>query len=167
MKKRLIKRTRKTTTPKASYPTEEEFQGNRRDFLARFGATVLGAGGLAASLAACGGDRAVGAKKPEPDAGHMMGVAPPPDARADRKVLKKDGYGGPAGAMPSPDAKVDKKEMGMLGDAPAPDAKIEKKDHGASPGFAPPPDAKIDKKKDFGMAGGAPAPDAAGDEKKP
>ena len=63
MKKRLIQRTRKSTTPKASYPTEEEFEGNRRAFLARFGATVLGAGTLAAGLAGCGDGRAVGAKK--------------------------------------------------------------------------------------------------------
>ena len=161
MKKRLIRQTR-TEGPTANYPTEDEFQGNRREFLTRFGATLLGASTLAAVAVGCEGGRAVGTKKNEPDAGHPPGGAPAPDARADSEPVKTDMYGGPAGAAPMADARAD---MPLLGDSDKPDAKIDKKDMDNSPGFAPPPDAKIDK-KDIGMSGGAPMPDASGDKKK-
>lgn len=166
MKKRLMRRTR-TQKPDAAYPTTEEFEGDRREFLTRFGATILGAGTLAATLAGCGDRSPVGGKKSTPDAGQIAGGAPMPDARADTEPPKEDIYNGPSGVAPTPDARVD---MPLLGDADHPDAKIDKKDMDTSPGFAPPPDAKIDQKKpaksDFGLSGGAPMPDAAGDKKK-
>ena len=145
MKKRLFRKDPQQK-PRADYPTADEFESNRRDFLTRFGATILTAGSLAA--VACGDGRAVPAK---------------PDAGGKKKPTPKWDHGvGPAGAAPMPAAGAD---MPMLGDAPAPDAAEDKKDADPAPGFAPAPDAKIDK-KDMGLSGGAPAPDAMADEKK-
>ena len=166
MKKRLMRRTQ-PQKPSPAYPTAEEFEGNRREFLTRFGATILGASTLAAAVAGCGDGRAVNTKISKPDAGQLAGAAPMPDASADAEPPREDIYNGPGGVAPSPDARVD---MPVGGDAPEPDAKIDKKDMDTSPGFAPPPDAKIDQKKpaksDFGLSGGAPMPDAAGDTNK-
>ncbi len=154
MKKRHF-RHEPVQAPKAEYPTADEFDGSRREFLARFGATILGASTLAAAVG-CGDGRAVN-QNAKPDAGHLSGGAPAPDAKVD--PVREDGGKHLSGAAPSPDAKVD---MPLLGDSDKPPAKM---DQGASPGFAPPLDAAIDY-HDSNIAGGAPAPDAMADEKK-
>lgn len=147
-------RQRVSPSPRAAdYPTTEEFDGGRRDFLARFGAAVLGAGVLGSVLTACG-DRVVNAK---PDQGMMAGAAPPPDAKVDSAPPLP-----PDGEAPMPDAKIDEPDGLLAGGAPMPDAQADIKppeppmgkrtppdaaiDQQASPGFAPLPDAKVDPK---------------------
>jgi hypothetical protein len=112
------------TDDRPDYPTTEVFDAGRRDFLAKLGGVILGAG----TLAACG-HRPAPAK---PDVGHTAGVAPAPDAGV-------DSTGGP-----DPDQSI-----GPFGLAPAPDAHIDKHDDAKvdvqpSPGFAPPMDAAVD-----------------------
>lgn len=154
MSKKLF-RQRKLPSPRAAdYPTLEEFDGSRRDFLSRFGAAVLGAGMLGSVLSACG-DRMVGQ---EPDLGTPPpGGAPAPDAKIDTQQPPIP----PDGEAPLPDAKIDEPDGMVAGGAPAPDAKIDTKpeapmgkqtppdamiDQQASPGFAPMPDAQVDPK---------------------
>ena len=150
MSKKLFRQRTIPSPEAADYPTLEEFDGSRREFLARFGAAVLGAGMLGSVLSACG-DRMV---NQQPDQGMVAGGAPPPDAKADTAQPPLP----PDGEAPLPDAKIDEPDGMVAGGAPAPDAKIDTPeasmgkrtppdagiDLQASPGFAPLPDAKVD-----------------------
>jgi hypothetical protein len=122
-----------------SYPTLGSFdRQDRRSFLAKLGATVLGAGTLAAGLAGCGG-RSVNS---QPDMGHPPGAMPIPDARLDGASPD-----GPVmmGVAPEPDARIDEPDGPTMAGVPRmPDAGIDKKDAIAAPGYAPLPDALID-----------------------
>lgn len=154
MSKKLFRQRTLPSPQAADYPTLEQFEGSRRDFLARFGAAVLSAGMLGSVLSACG-DRMIGA---EPDLGPPpLGGAPAPDAKIDTQQPPFP----PDGEAPLPDAKIDEPAGMLAGGAPAPDAKIDTKpeapmgkrtppdamiDQQASPGFAPMPDAKTDPK---------------------
>lgn len=111
------------------YPTLETFdRQDRRSFLARLGAAVLGAGSLAA-LSACSG-RSVGS---QPDMGHPPGAMPAPDARVDGEVPEPDG---PMmmGVAPAPDSRTDVwtgADGATIGGGPRiPDAAIDKSDLG-------------------------------------
>ena len=132
MSKKLFRQRKVPAPDAADYPTLEEFDGSRRDFIARFGAAVLGASVLGSVLSACG-DRLVGE---DPDLGNPPGGAPSPDAKIDSQPPVP-----PDGAAPMPDAKIDEPDGVMAGGAPMPDAQI---DQQLNPGFAPMPDAKID-----------------------
>lgn len=162
---------RRDSDPKQrpGYPTLDEFEGDRRAFLRRFGATVIGGGILAAGLAGCG-ERAVGGKSKK-DAQQLAGVPRQPDAQVDGGPPEPDGPIGPSGAAPSPDAQLDKgkpkKDM-LLGDPAQPDACIDKVDQGPIAGGAPMPDSRKDQ-VDQGLPspGFAPPMDAAIDMKKP
>ncbi len=132
MSKKQFRRRKVSRPDDAEYPTLEEFDTGRRDFLARFGAAVLGAGVLGSVLSACG-DRMVGE---EPDLGTPPGGAPAPDAKIDSAPPVP-----PDGAAPMPDAKIDDPDGIMAGGAPMPDAKMDQQMH---PGTAPLPDAKVD-----------------------
>jgi hypothetical protein len=143
MRKRLFRSKKPSSSEQrsaADYPTLDTFDNGRRDFLAKLGGVLLGAG----ALAACG-DRSVNTTPPDPDYGHLAGVAPMPDAGIDGQK------------QPDPDMTV---EGGV---APAPDAQIDKHDQGNIAGGAPMPDAQVDK-KDFTLGGVARQPDAAGDK---
>ncbi len=96
MKKRHF-RHEPVQAPKAEYPTADEFDGSRREFLARFGATILGASTLAAAVG-CGDGRAIN-QNAKPDAGHLSGGAPAPDAKVD--PVREDGPSPGCGATPS------------------------------------------------------------------
>jgi hypothetical protein len=123
-----------------SYPTLESFdQSGRREFLARLGGALLGAGALASGLAACGDGRAV---RGQPDQGVMMGEPVPPDARADLKPPEPDGeiLSGGAPQMPAePDLGP---RWGVDGDVDQPDAQID--DSGFWAGSKPGPGAELD-----------------------
>lgn len=147
MSKRLFRRTPRTTTSTEDapdYPTLESF--DRRRFLARLGAAVVGASVGASVLSACGDGRAIQAQ-PDATVG-PAGAAPLPDAQLDTRPAEPDGMP-VAGGAPMPDAKLDTQPsvpdgMEIGGVAPPPDAKIDKADLTASPGFAPMMDAGID-----------------------
>jgi hypothetical protein len=141
MSKRLFRSKKPSSSEQRSpdYPTLDTFDNGRRNFLAKLGGVLLGAG----ALAACG-SRPVTNTPPDPDYGGPAGAAPMPDAGIDGQT------------QPDPDITV---EGGV---APAPDAQIDKHDQGNIAGGAPMPDAQVDK-KDFSLGGIAPQPDAAGD----
>lgn len=153
------KQFRQRTVPRsrdADYPTLEQFDSGRRDFLARFGAAVLGAGVLGSVLSACG-DRSVG---DQPDAGTSTppGGAPAPDAQIDTRPWHE------SGAAPSPDAAIEEPDGMLAGGAPAPDAKLDTtKPPEATMGKRTPPDAAIDQQQ--ASPGFAPMPDAKVDPK--
>jgi len=136
-------------------PTLDDFDRDRRSFLARLGA-VIGLGALASAAAACGG-RAVD----ETDAGRNQqgfdggpsGAAPAPDAEIEKKPpLPATDAGRPPtdpdwglmGDVQQPDARVDSApDWGIAGGMPAPDARLDP-DGMVSPGFAPAMDARVD-----------------------
>jgi len=138
-----------------SYPTLDEFdRASRRGFLARLGAALVGAGGLAV-LGACG-ERRVGGG---PDLGPTMGKQVPPDARVD---VRGDGGSldpdvGPEGGVARPlDARADRLPPPepdahiLAGDAPGPDARVDEQVPDPSPGFAPVMDARVDEEPTMG-----------------
>lgn len=143
MSKRRFRSAPSTSEP--DYPTLESFDRGRRDFLARLGGAILGAGALGAGLAACGDRDPVNL---DPDHGATGGVARPPDAGAD-VVTWEDGY------TPEPDARIDRPD----GEAPMPDAGV---DIGPTQGLVPPPDARADS---WGTGGVPRLPDASGDKR--
>lgn len=153
MSKRLFRSQRAPEKEPASYPTLDEFDQGRRDFLTRLGATVLGAGSLAAALSGCGERQLVGELKPDTHKHqHDGGVAPQPDMEPPS----------PGGA-PAPDARVDGH---MDGDPAQPDSRIDHYEDGGHMGGAPrPPDAQIDQPQ--ATPGKAPAPDAKTDKPAP
>jgi hypothetical protein len=144
MTKRLFRTAARAEQP-AAYPTLDEFDHGRRDFLGRLCAAALGAGALAA-LAGCG-QRPV---QNNPDGG-----APPTDSQPppDTRGPDSDSWGIAGGARPE-DARIDtwngkKPDAKQLeGDVAGPDARIDEIDAGSdptpSPGFAPTMDARID-----------------------
>lgn len=131
-------------------PTLDDFDRDRRAFLARLGAAL----GLGALAAACGG-RAVN----ETDGGREIqypgfdggpsGAAPAPDAEIEKPPVPGDA--GPPdpdwevmGDVPAPDARVDNApDWGIAGGMPAPDARVDP-DGMLSPGVAPAMDARVD-----------------------
>lgn len=126
--------------PKAPcYPTLDDFDNGRREFLTRLGGALLGAGALAAGLAACGDGRAVGG---EPDQGVMMGEPVPPDARVDTTPPKPDGEFLSGGAPPMPAERDLGPRWPVDGDVDQPDARID--DSGFWAGGKPGPGAKLD-----------------------
>jgi hypothetical protein len=131
----------------AEYPTGDNFDTNRRSFLAQLGLAVLGG-----SLAACG-SRVV---NQHPDVGPSPGVAPAPDARADKTPP-------PQGEAPMPDARAD---LPVLegGAAPMPDARYPTPD-GFIGGGPMMPDARINKPDGIANMGDAPMPDARVDRR--
>jgi hypothetical protein len=142
MSKRRFRSAPSTSEP--DYPTLESFDRGRRDFLARLGSAILGAGALGTGLAACGDRDPVNL---DPDHGAIGGVARLPDAGRDSLVTPEDGY------APQPDARIDP----PAGEPPMPDAGV---DVGPTQGIAPAPDASVDS----WSTGGAPRlPDAGGD----
>jgi hypothetical protein len=127
------------TKARPDYPTLELFDRGRREFLQRLGGTLLGAGALAAGLAACG-DRAV---TEGPDSGQPLAGEPPqPDAEID-------------GIVPQPDV-----EGPTMGVAPLPPSKKDAGPEWPVDGEPPPPDARLD--QEF-WAGGKPGPPSQGD----
>jgi hypothetical protein len=96
---------RKADPPRRpAYPELRSFDAGRRDFLARLGGALLGAGALGALLSACGG-RAVGDEpEGEPTSTRDMGVAPRMDSRLDTRQPPVHELGG---AAPPMDARLD------------------------------------------------------------
>jgi len=113
-----------------SYPTTDDFDGDRRSFLVKLGGALLGAG----VLAACGG-RPVAAT---PDgATPLGGEAPQPDSRVDQYVEPPL-----SGGAPQPPSRADMGvEWGVDGDVTQPDAAMDAHVLG---GAVEQPDAKID-----------------------
>jgi hypothetical protein len=120
-----------------SYPTLDDFdRSSRRGFLAKLGAALAGAGGLAL-LSACGQRPAAGT----PDARVLGGDPIGPDARVDGTPAQPDQWPLAGGAMPM-DARADQApEPPTPGEAPPMDARI---DEQPSMGKVAPMDARID-----------------------
>jgi len=117
----MIKRWFRASPPRTespTYPTLESFE--RRDFLARLGGALLGAGALA-TLAGCG-DRAVA-----PDISTLAGDPMPPDAAVDALSPDEQVPEPPeSGVAPQPPSKKDAgPEWGVDGDPAQPDAQID------------------------------------------
>lgn len=141
MDKRAFRRSEPGDVP-ARYPTLDEFDSGRRRFLGQLGAALLGAGGLAAGLTACGGRQVSQA----PDTSLLQGDKPGPDARLDEPDYQLSG-----GGTAQPDAGADTgpwgPEAGQLeGDVAGPDARVDEADAelNPTPGYAPVMDARID-----------------------
>ncbi|MFH1130119.1 MAG: hypothetical protein V1754_02210 [Pseudomonadota bacterium] len=128
MSKRKFRATPTTQKGNPQYPTIDEFDTSRRDFLRRLGATVLGASALAAGLAACS-DTTI----PLPDMLQPPGVAPMLDARIDGQT-SDSGPDATAGVPPAPDARIDA----------CTDTSCLLPDIGHTQGIAPMFDARID-----------------------
>ncbi len=109
--------------PSPRYPTLDDFdRSSRRGFLARIGAVLAGAGGLAL-LGACGERRVGGA----PDEGNIAGGAPMPPAPLDGGVpdSKPDQWPIAGGARPL-DARADQEvPVPTPGEAPLMDARVD------------------------------------------
>ena len=132
--------------PEAEYPTLEQFDRGRRDFLL----AALGAGGMMA-LSACG-DRTLN-QEPEPDSGqpsHDGGLAPQPDSGPPKPDFEPPSPGG----APAPDARIDPDGSHVFGDYSGPDARIDQHPGGPS-GVPPMPDSAPAPR-----AGKAPMPDS-------
>lgn len=147
MSKRAFRRSEPGEVP-ARYPTLDEFDSGRRRFLGQLGAVLLGAGGLAAGLTACG-NRPVGLT---PDASQLQGDKAGPDARVDQEVVREPDYQLSGGGTAQPDAGADRgpggPEAGQLeGDVAGPDARVDEADAelNPTPGYAPVMDARIDR----------------------
>lgn len=140
MTKRTFRSPSATEPVTPSYPTLEQFDHRRREFLGRLAAlgALLGAGALAA---ACG-SRSVGVA---PD----QGTVPP--RKADGGAVGPDGPVN-QGRAPAPDARLDRTPPGpdanvIEGDVAGPDARIDLPDQGwRLGGEAPEMDAAIDPK---------------------
>jgi hypothetical protein len=146
MTKRLY-RTARAEQP-AAYPTLDEFDRGRRDFLGQLCTAALGAT-AASALAGCG-HRPV-------ESTTDGGPTPAPDARTtttpDSKRPDPDSWGMSGGARPE-DSRVDEwtkaqPDANLLeGDVAGPDARIDEIDAGSaptpSPGYGPTMDARID-----------------------
>jgi hypothetical protein len=128
MSKRGFRGSSTPQRPEADYPTLEQFDRSRREFLL----AALGAGGLVA-LSACG-DRRAG-KKADPDGGeptHDGGVGPQPDSGPPKPDVEPPSPGG----APLPDARVDPDAGHIFGDVSEPDARVDQQPWG--PGGVPP-----------------------------
>lgn len=135
MSKHKSKRAFRPSSPPPSprYPLLDEFDGNRRAFLAKLGAALVGAGALAAGIAACG-DRAVGDEAEDEPGFPDMGGAPAMDGRIDQAPVPR--YPD-MGAAPMPDTRVDQAPLPHhpdMGTMPAPDALADPPGWDADPG---------------------------------
>ncbi len=163
MNKKSFRDLRTPAPQGVSYPTLDEFESGRREFLARLGATVLGAGGLAAALAGCG-DRTVKHGQ-DTDLGRMAGVAPMPDVSVtageppapDAELDSYRDFGNIAGGKSGPDACVDNfQDLGGPSGVPRlPDAQADDVTHLG--GAVQPPDARVDTRPST-PSGAAPYP---------
>lgn len=171
MGKRLFRNKAMHQQSQPQYPTLDDFDRGRRDFLTRLGGVLLGAGALGTALSGCsdraipleeneaglppGADAGVDGSSPLPDGSpphpdmedHLAGDPMPPPSRLDARVPDQGPEWQLEGDVAPPDASIDKQvtlDWGLSGGAPAPDAKADEPDLGFTMGVAPAPDAAID-----------------------
>jgi hypothetical protein len=134
MRKQLFRKKAPVKQSQPQYPTLDDFDRGRRDFLVRLGGTLLGASALGTALTGCS-DRAIPLDE-ENEAGLPRSDGGPSDPDMLRHT---------AGVAPEPDARIDEPDMEILGGAPRmPDARIDEPDMEIWGGVAPAPDAAID-----------------------